>query len=80
MPAVVVNYKISSLFIGAGITMGWWWHGWEAELIDPSNFLLKFNAGFKKNRIRISAFILTPFDHLFGRYYNRAGATLGFGF
>ena len=79
VPAVVLNYKISSLFVGAGITK-WWWLGSEAEWFDPSDLLLKVNAGYKGNRIRLSAFIITPFDHLFGRYYNRVGATLGFGF
>jgi len=79
MPAVVLNYKVSSFFVGAGITK-WWWLGSEAEGFDSSDFLLKINAGYKGNRIRLSAFIVTPFDHLFGRYYNKVGATFGFGF
>lgn len=77
VPAVVLNYKVSSLFVGAGITK-WFWLGSEAA--GSSDFLLKVNAGYKGNGIRLSAFIVTPFDHLFESYFNRVGATLGFGF
>jgi len=76
-PAVLVNFKFSSLFIGAGITK-WWALGSEAEGVDPSNFLLKVNAGLKRAGVRLTAFLITEFDSLFE--YNTIGATLGFGF
>jgi len=76
-PAVLVNFKFSSLFVGAGITK-WWPLGSEAERFEASDFLLKINAGLKGVGVRLTAFLITEFDSLFE--YNTIGATLGFGF
>jgi hypothetical protein len=75
MPGATLNLHINGLYAGAGATIpiiigsGYTYEG---------NFLLKLNAGFKTNYLKLQAFLLTPFENLFG--YSVIGATLGFGF
>ena len=75
-PGVLVNLKLSSLFVGAGITK-------RFKLTDnvfASELLLKLNGGFSGKKYRLVAYIETPFDNIFGKYAILLGAQLGFVF
>jgi len=76
-PAVLVNFKLSSLFVGVGFTK-WFLVGTDVEGSFATEFMLKLNAGFKGPGVRLSAFLITEFDSLFK--YNTVGANIGFGF
>ncbi len=76
-PAVLVNLKLSSLFVGAGLTK-WFLIGTDVEDSFVTEFMLKINVGFKGPGVRLSAFLITEFDSLFE--YNTVGANIGFGF
>ena len=73
-PAVIANIKLQSFFVGAGITK--WFiigDGYNAS----TDFALKINAGLRSGGIRLTAFIVTPFDGMFS--HMTIGATIGFG-
>lgn len=74
-PAVIANIKLSSFFVGAGLTK-WFLIG------DDSNFstdiALKLNAGFRGNNFRLAVFAVTAFDDLFDNM--TVGATFGISF
>lgn len=73
-PAVLLNFKFESLFVGGGITK--WWN--VNDFSNPSDFLLKLNAGFRGRNLKLAAYLITDFDDLFED--NVVGATLGFYF
>ncbi|MBN1273830.1 MAG: hypothetical protein JXB26_16300 [Candidatus Aminicenantes bacterium] len=74
-PGVLLNVRASVAYFGAGLSLpiiiG---SGYTLE----GDFLLKFNAGFKADFIKIQAFMFTPMENAFS--YNWFGATVGFGF
>jgi hypothetical protein len=74
-PAVIANIKLSSFFVGAGLTK-WFLIG------DDNNFstdiALKLNAGFRGNNFRLAVFAVTAFDDLFKNM--TVGATFGISF
>lgn len=76
-PSILVNLKLSSLFVGAGLTK-WFLVGTDVEETFETEFMLKLNAGLKGPGFRLTAFLITDFDSLFE--YNTVGATVGFGF
>ncbi len=75
-PAVTLNFRAGNLFIGGGLA--------KFLLIGSgytlsSDFLLKLNAGFKADTIKLQAYLLTPLsDEAFSEM--DFGATFGFGF
>lgn len=73
-PAVLLNFKFASLFVGGGVTK--WWN--VNDFSNPSDFMLKLNAGFRGRNLKLTAYLITDFDDLFE--YNAVGATLGFCF
>lgn len=74
-PGVLLNVRASVAYFGAGLSLpliiG---SGYTLE----GDFLLKFNAGFKADFIKIQAFMFTPLENAFD--YTWFGATVGFGF
>lgn len=75
-PAVTVNFRAANLYIGGGLAkfliIG---SGWTLS----SDLLLKLNAGFKADTIKLQAYLLTPLsDEAFSEVL--FGATFGFGF
>jgi hypothetical protein len=75
-PAVTANFRAGGLFVGGGLAkffiIG---SGWTLS----SDFLLKLNAGFKGETMKLQVYLLTPLsDEAFSTML--FGATLGFGF
>lgn len=50
----------------------------KCDTDNPSDFMLKLNAGFRVRNLKLTAYLITDFDDLFE--YNVVGATLGFYF
>ena len=69
-PSVLLNFKFSSFFTGAGIAK------WFDVSGDTTDFLLKINAGFKNKHIKLTAFVVTRFDNLFSEMI--IGVTFGY--
>ena len=78
VPSVMLNVKLSSFFVGGGITK-MWLLGSDIEGSISSDFLLKINAGFNGANIRLAAFVIMEFDAILKKGMT-VGATLGFGF
>ncbi len=76
-PGILANVKLSSFFVGAGISK---WFKLSGEFATNSKLLLKINAGFKGKKYRVAAYVATPFSDLFEKYMVTFGAVLGFGF
>ena len=74
-PGALLNVKSQSFFIGAGVTK-WFLIGEGSDF--STDFMLKINAGYIKENIRITAYIVTSFDELFK--YNVIGFSIGLGF
>jgi hypothetical protein len=74
-PAVTLNVRASGLYIGAGLGK-FFLLGSGGTL--SSDFLLKMNAGFKTDSIKLQVYAYTSFENVFT--YMVYGATLGFGF
>lgn len=73
-PSVLLNFKLSAFYIGAGIS--------KFVVIGSgttltSDFLFKANAGFKFGGFKLQAFAYSPFGN-FGVF--GIGANVGFGF
>jgi len=74
-PAVIANIKLSSFFVGAGLTK--WFVVGEGD--DYSTDLaLKINAGFRGKNFRLAAFAVMDFDSIFKNML--VGATFGISF
>ncbi|UCC39291.1 MAG: hypothetical protein JSV96_16055 [Candidatus Aminicenantes bacterium] len=73
-PAVLLNFRFESLFLGGGITK--WWN--VDDFSEPSDFMLKLNAGFKGRNLKLTAYLITGFEDFLEN--NLVGATLGFYF
>jgi hypothetical protein len=76
-PAVLLNFDAQGFFAGAGLTK-WWLLGSKVSGAPSSDFSLKANAGFKGSGLKLTAFVITPFNDLFKSM--AVGATLGFYF
>ena len=74
-PAILANLRFSSIFIGAGITK--WFIVGEGYTMS-TDFSLKMNAGFQVHHLRLTAFVVSAFDHFLKDM--TVGATIGFGF
>ncbi len=75
-PAVLVNMRFNTFFVGAGITK-WFLIGSNASDVS-SDFALKINAGFVSESLKLSFFAITSFDELFSDM--ALGASLAFRF
>lgn len=74
-PAVIANIKLSSFFVGAGLTK--WFVVGEGDDFS-TDLALKLNAGFRGNNFRLTAFAVMDFDNLFSDMV--VGATFGISF
>lgn len=74
-PAVIANIKLSSFFVGAGLTK-WFLIGDGYSL--STDVALKINAGLRGNNFRLTVFAVTNFDNLFEDM--SVGATFGISF
>jgi hypothetical protein len=73
-PAAILNFTVSNFFVGGGITKGFYiGSGDTTEITDVA---LKLNAGLLTENIKLTAYIITPFDGIFKEMI--IGATLGF--
>jgi len=75
-PAVTLNFRAGGFYVGGGVgkflVIG---SGYDLS----SDLLLKFNAGFKGNGLKLQAYVWTPLgDEAFEDFV--VGAALGFGF
>jgi len=74
-PGVLLNLRAAGFYGGGGVTIpviigsGYTFEG---------DVLLKLNAGYKTDFLKIQFFVLTPFENAFD--FTIIGATLGFGF
>lgn len=75
-PAAILNFTAGGFFIGGGVTKAFYIGSGHP---DPSDFLLKLNAGFLGKSMKLTAYAITPFDNLFKKGM-AVGATLGFRF
>ena len=71
--AVMVNFKLSNFFVGAGLDKWFNLSGWITTDVG-----LRLNAGLVNNNLRLVVFLLTYFDAFFS--YNEIGVQVGFGF
>lgn len=74
-PAVMLNVKLSNLFVGGGIQKIFLIGGTESFSTD---FGLKLNAGFRSDNIKFTFFATMAFDSLFEDML--IGAQIGLGF
>lgn len=73
-PAVILNFTASSFFVGGGLTKGFYiGSGTSTEITDVA---LKLNAGFLGDSLKITGYIITPFNAIFEDMI--IGVTLGF--
>ena len=73
-PAAILNFTFSNFFAGGGLTKGFYiGSGTSTEITDVA---LKLNAGFISDSLKITAYLITPFDGIFDAMI--IGATLGF--
>ena len=73
-PGAVLNFTARSFFVGGGITKGFYiGSGDTTEITDVA---LKLNAGLLTDSIKLTAYIITPFNGIFEAMI--IGATLGF--
>ena len=75
-PAAILNFTPGNFFIGGGITKGFFIGSGSSGSTD---FALKLNAGMISNSIKLTAYLITPFNNLF-KSGMAVGATLGFRF
>jgi len=74
-PAIMLNIKLSNLFVGGGIQKVFLIGGTESFSTD---FGLKLNAGFRSDNIKFTFFATMAFDSLFEDML--IGAQIGLGF
>ncbi len=74
-PAIMLNVKLSSLFLGAGIQKVFLIGGKESFSTDLG---LKLNAGFRSETIKFTFFATMPFDSVFKDML--IGVQIGLGF
>jgi hypothetical protein len=74
-PSVLLNLRLSSFYIGAGVSKFVIISGSSTM---TSDFLFKANAGLKMDGLKLQVFLYTPFDEMFKDM--GIGANIGFGF
>jgi hypothetical protein len=73
-PAAILNFTSSGFFAGGGLTKGFYIGSGSATAI--TDIALKLNAGFLSDSLKLTAYIITPFNGIFKDML--IGATLGF--
>jgi len=76
-PAVLLNFQGYGFFVGGGITK-WWLLGSDVEGAPSTDIALKFNVGLKGGGLKVTAFVITPFNNILQTA--AVGATFGFYF
>ena len=74
-PAVILNFTTGPLFVGGGVAKGFALTSGGGS----TDFLLKINAGLRTGSIKLTAYMMMPFDAIFQKGM-LVGATIGFGF
>lgn len=75
-PGAVLNFTPGSFFAGGGLVKGVYIGSGETFVQD--DFSLKLNAGLLSRNLKLTAYLITSFDDLFGDM--QVGASLGFRF
>ncbi|MCX6553931.1 MAG: hypothetical protein NTZ12_02775 [Candidatus Aminicenantes bacterium] len=75
-PAVILNFTPSSFFVGGGLTKGFYLSSGTSTAI--TDVALKLNAGFLTRSLKLTAYLITPFNNIFKDML--VGASLGFMF
>ena len=73
-PGAVLNFTPSNFFIGGGLVKGIYLGSGQTFVDD--DFSLKLNAGLFTRNLKLTAYVITPFDSLFDGML--VGASLGF--
>jgi hypothetical protein len=74
LPAVILDITFSNFFAGGGLTKGFYIGSGTATAI--TDFALKLNAGFLSESLKLTAYVITPFEDIFKNM--AIGASLGF--
>jgi hypothetical protein len=74
-PAAILNFTASNFFVGGGVAKGF---AIGSGTSGSTDFMLKLNAGFIAQNIKLTAYALMGFDSLFKNML--LGASLGFRF
>jgi len=74
-PAILLNYQGSGFFFGGGATK-WWYLGSTVEGALPTDVLCKLNVGLVVRGLKLTVFVVTPFNAFFNTMW--VGATLGY--
>jgi hypothetical protein len=75
-PAVLLNFTPGPLFVGGGVAKGFALTSGGGS----TDLLLKINAGLRTGSIKLTAYMMMPFDEIFKKGWMSFGATIGFGF
>lgn len=75
IPGVMLNVTPGSLFFGGGLVKGIFIG--SGETFADDEFSLKLNAGLFSREFKLTAYLITSFDDLFGEFMT-VGASLGF--
>jgi hypothetical protein len=73
-PAAILNVMLSNFFVGGGLTKGFYIGSGSATAI--TDVALKLNAGFLSDSLKLTAYIITPFNDIFTDML--VGFTIGF--
>jgi hypothetical protein len=77
-PGVLVNYKSSGFFVGAGVLLPVFFGEGESDTASPSP---KINLGYDFGRLKLTAYFLSILDTGVSLFdWNQAGVTLGLRF
>jgi hypothetical protein len=76
-PAVLLNFQGYGFFLGGGVTK-WWLLGSKVAGSPSTDVALKLNAGLRGGGIKLTAFLITPFNNIFQDM--TLGAAFGFYF
>jgi hypothetical protein len=75
-PAVILNFTTGPIFAGGGLTKGFYIGSGSSFAI--TKVALKLNAGFLSRTVKLTTYLITPFENAFDEML--VGATLGFRF
>ena len=75
-PGVILNFTPGALFVGGGVAKGFALSSGGGS----TDFLLKINAGLRTRSLKLTAYIMMPFDEILKKGWMLIGATVGFGF
>ena len=76
-PAAILNFTPGDFFVGGGLTKGFYIG--NDTYYATSDFALKLNGGFQTRSLKITAYLITPFNSLF-KNDMWVGASIGFKF